>query len=307
MTANDYISVSFITRVKVFCLPSYLKMWFEVKTLRQTLKPLLVLSSVAGVGCFKKPSVGTKLYLFILIVLNISFNIYSFFQISRYREIVYTFEGQILNIFITVGCISMIIATNFRETMTLETIDRFDISLGIPVPRRKLLLWVVLIIHRLEMFLFILFGLLEVLINDRPNYLHYIFSSIQQIQFDIARSPIYWMSAEFCTRFKILKKHFLLSFKAVTKFETKEGIVSFIQTQKFIKSIRKVSKLHNTLCDELDLINDSFGMIMFFDVLISMAYMVQLFTKITELAYLGKVSEEMWFLAVWFVEYSVSK
>lgn len=281
-------------------------MRIKEKSLRQTLKPLLVLSSIAGFGCSKKLSVGTKLYLFILIVLNILFNIYSFFQLDRYREIVYIFEGQILNIFITLGCISIIITTHFRETMAPESIDRFDISMGIPVPRRKLLLWVVLITHRLEMFLFIFIGFLQELKKDRNSWLHYVVSSIQQIQFDIVRSPIYWMTAEFCTRFKLLKKHFKLSFRTVKKFKTKEGAVSFVETQNFLKSIRKVSKLHNILCEELENINDTFGLIMFFDVLISMAYMVQLFTRITELAVSGNVSEELLFLAIWFIEYSVS-
>lgn len=277
------------------------------KDLKQCLKPLSVLSSLVGLGCYGKPSNFKKSFIFIIFIFYILNFIHSFTELERYRNIVSTVEGEFVHLILSLGCMASMISTNFsRSKQFLKALEYFDGNIGLKVPRREVLLWFVMILHRLEMSTFILCGIYELFELKIYDWQYFTGLYIGQFQLDVARFAIYWLSTEFCLRFKILKHHLENSFNVKEELNITGPYLIFIHNRCDLKIVKKISNLHNMLCDDLDLMNGIYGLTMLFDVLTCISFMVEFFTVMIKVFVIEKHEDDMWFFALWCSEYSVS-
>lgn len=260
--------------------------------------------SIAGVNCSIQPSRLRKLYVFLLITFHIFSLLYCTSGYGRFGYTIQDVEEVVAIMVLTMGCITIIISTNFFGTSAfLEWIAFFDSFAGISKQQHKLL-WTVLIAHRLELMIIIAIDLYFWLNqNDIDITFHYGLY-IQLLIFDTGRLLIYWMSMEFSSRFKVLKKHLKESFKNEDHFKTLKIVLPTTRNHYFLRKLKKVSYLHNKLCDELKMVNQTCGWIMLFDILISIAYLLIVFSLMISYS-LSKHPQEI-FYALWAVDYSVS-
>lgn len=275
--------------------------------LKQILKPLSIICSITGLGCYGKSSTLKKFYIFVIAILYIFNFVYSFTALTRFRSIVAMCEGQFALAMVSLGCIATMISTSFfASDKFLTTIEEFDSNIEGTVPRRKLLLWFLLILSRLEMSLFIFYGMYELYQLKTYHFEFFVGVNIAQFQFDIARFSVYWLSSEFCVRFKILKLQISNLFCATKELSLQDSNIIFVHGKHYAKVVKKVSKLYSVLCDELKFMNDVYGLTMLFDVLICISFMTEFFTVMIRVFVIQKLDKDMWFFALWCSEYSVS-
>lgn len=274
---------------------------------RQILKPLLNLGSIFGLGCCRKPSSIKIFYIFIIASFHVLSLIHGLKEPEKYQDIVSKFKVIFMRVLVSVACITMMISTNFTgSTRFLRGLEHFDNSIGVRVPRRKFLLWFTMVFHRVEMSSFILCGIYQIITLKPFPIEHMVGLLFGQYQIDVGRFFVYWLSTEFCLRFKMLQLRLVDSFNAIQELSSSENDIIFIHQKRFLKTIKKVSKLYNSLCDELNVMNHKYGLTLLFDVLVCMSLIIDIFTVTIRLLLISKLEQHMWFYAMWCLNYSVS-
>lgn len=246
------------------------------------LKPLFVICRLSGMNCFTKSSKITKTYVCILVVFHFSILVF-YSNFRRFDMMLHNILYDVVMTVLSLGCLVMTVSTEFYGKSTfLDELDFFDSHIGIPVPKRKLLLWIVLLCERLEMTVFLTNDMLTCKrMYGLDELKFHICYYIQLIMIGTSRIFIFWISNELCLRFSLLNNHLVKSFEDISERKRAVGRVQFGRSQRFLKTIRKISSLHNLLCDNLDLINECYGLTMLYEVLTALSVMVLYFTGMT--------------------------
>lgn len=272
--------------------------------LRFHMKLLFVYLSVAGVNCAKQQSRLRNLYVFLLVTFHILSLVYCSSGYGRFGYSVEDVEEEAAILALAMGCISIIISTNFYGASAFqERLAFFDSLTGSSKQLHKSL-WTLLIAHRLELMVIIAIDLHFWLNQNEIDIKFHYGLYAQLLMFDTGRLLMCWISIEFSSRFKVLKKQLKESFTNKEQFKILKIVLPTSDNHCYLHKIKKISYLHNKLCDELQMVNKSCGWIMLFDILISIGYLLRVFSLMISYS-LSKHPQKI-FYAVWAIDYSVS-
>lgn len=134
-------------------------------------------------------------------------NLIFHYNLRRFDGMLHNILFQVVTTFLSVGCVVITVSTEFYGKSTfLDDLDYFDNHIEIPVSKRKLLLWFLLVIERLEITVLVTIEILTCIDLHGVTELKTFFGSfIELIMFGTTRILIFWMLDELCLRFKILK------------------------------------------------------------------------------------------------------
>lgn len=231
--------------------------------------PLLILGYIGGT--VPKQHRYYKIYAFLLIIIFICSYIYLSYGKSTVTfdnfSFLVKFSDQIAGLFLTFSGISCILNVFYRKSRNFSIIlnhfDLFDCKIGIPVKIRSLQFWMVLILSNVEV-LGILFADSWIWLDSIGTlmYNYYFLRNLQIYFMEMRKVLVCWLAMEMCSRFQIL----IVSLETLSKLEC-DGKKYASYHFELLKNLKKISNLHNILCDATVLLSESYGLSIVCDVL----------------------------------------
>lgn len=241
----------------------------------ELMTPLLVIGYFGGTISMNRWARFHKIYasvlLFALVLSYIHVSYGKWTPIFKDFSFLVIFSDQLALLFLSLGCCSCIISVFFVNVKSVTCIINcfafFDQRIGVPMRIRYKYFWTIFILSNLE--------IIGLLIADSTIwldslgiqlYIYYIIRNFQMYFMEMRRMLIYWVSVEICLRFRVLVASLKNNFRS---FPQKE-IFLFRQTE-LLKSVKRISHLHNCLCDVTDFLNKLYGVALLFDILFALA------------------------------------
>lgn len=275
------------------------------KSLEDKLKPLFLLCGICGIGSFRKSKKIMKFYVSVLLIFHIVNYIYYSIRFKGHGFGVLDSANLCTFFLLIFGCVTMHISTTFTEKSNFfNLMDLFDSQVNVIIDKQKLF-WTAVIFERVEVLVMIIIEIFEWIHMkfSNPGFPGLLFASLL---LDTTRLLIYCISIELYSRFRVLVQLLTDTFNLSNNLTRMHRIIPTNQYEHCLKTVKKVSMLHNTLCDELEMVNKIYGFTMVFHVVLSIGSIVGCFSTMIILFVLHNRYQSWWFYFIFCTEMSVS-
>lgn len=247
----------------------------------------LNLCKVFGLVSFGNQSRVYKFYIYILISFHIASYIY--LTIGKRALVFENFSfisktaDQVSTLALSMSCIITIVSTvfsnpdMFQQLVTaVDYVDNKINSAGsIKQNNGNHIFWLALILTTVDVTVIV--GLDSwIWLDSLGFYDFYQYYTARNIQLYICAMTKFlriWFAIEVSYRFQLTKK--ALENIAVTPYDIKVVAKAVFDNGKILSRIKLISKLHNILCEALNMINQLYGLSLVFDVLASVSFALE--------------------------------
>lgn len=279
--------------------------------LKNEMKVLAGICWVNGLTLGPKISWKRRIHVCLIVL----YSIYSFTSIARFSAKNYTIANYVFplsriiaNFFLTLGCASTSILLTFCYHEEFQHIIMnfgvIDCEIGSFHKSRFSILWKCLLLERLQITLFLGYDIymsIKLLKSISPSYIHRV---VKVWLFDNIRVLVFWLALEIADRFTELNQ--LLVECAEDLQEHRNDKDNAIYN---VGRLRTVSKLQCILCDQVQMMSKIFGLAMFLDVVMTIAFITEftyniVFNAVNSQGF-ESIDQKILF-AAWIAEFAVS-
>lgn len=206
-------------------------------------------------------------------------------QMPKYNSIV-KFTDCFANFFLTLTggtvCIHNIFIYPMKMSACLAEIQQFDVNLPArnKKPSMDRIFWITLIVAHVSFFVTVVTDTVFWATNlDLAKYHFFIVRNFQCYKLFIMLFLVFWLTFEINFRFVALNIYLKDTFQKSFINPVDDGVKTLqmtkVKREKFIRQLRKLSKMHFQLCDILDEHNSTFGILLLLSIIFTIIHCIQ--------------------------------
>lgn len=269
------------------------------KSIAGRLKPFHLIFLIAGIGNFRKPTILNKLYIYFLVLFDIICIIYYCTVCTLSQSIILVVYMSLTFTFLVSTSIAIHICTTFfAKPEFIKIFEDTDKEILIPEQKWNKCYYIILVM---------LLDWIVVLYGGTSNLTICSFIiAVHNLICDITKLLMYWLLSALILRFEVLQSYLTDFFEWNIILESPNSIIPVIDSVNLLKTVKKVSKLHNILCDALEIMNTTFGLAVLCDVLLSLSSLIVYGTLI---AFVFRKTQDVRLyisMGIWIIRYLVS-